>query len=315
LWGRRKKQKSVLAFCLFLLISADAQSCFPLDSLIKENTGKKIRYVQELEYSFSINNFLFINWHHDKNANQVTLLQDLKYKFSLSGDILVHFSGSFQHNLGLQSYFDSLTKFQTDDNSLDTRFDIRLHKNLNFSINSIMSSRFMNGYDYSVNDSGKIVKTLNSSFCTPLLWTFSGGFSVKWQDFGFLNLGLSTAKFTYIRDKSIFGKQKVNQFYRVPQGKDHIFEYGLSLQFLADKEFLKRIRWNCDLLVFKNYTSPVDVTLKNNFGFRINRFLKASIQTRIFYEEAVSRSIQLENLIIFGFYVCLPRPSGSGTSK
>jgi hypothetical protein len=305
LWGRKKKQKSVLVFCLFLVTYANAQSCFPLDSLIKKNPGKKIRYEQELEYSFSVNNFLFLNWHHDKNANQVTLLQDLKYKFSLSGDSLVHFSGSFQHNLGLQSYFDSLTKFQTDDNSLNTRFDIRLHKNLNFTINSILSSRFMNGYDYSVNDNGRIIKTLNSSFCTPLLWTFSGGFSVKWRDFGSLNLGLSTAKLTYIRDKSIFGKQKVNRFYGVPEGKDHIFEYGLSLQFLADKEFLKRIRWNCDLLVFKNYTSPVDVTLKNNFGIRINRFLKASIQTRVFYEETISRSIQVENLVTFGFYVHL----------
>jgi hypothetical protein len=109
LWGRKKKQKSVLVFCLFLATSANAQSCFFHDSSIKENFWKKIRYEQELEYSFSVSNFLFLNWHHDKNANQVILLQNLKYKFSLSGDSLVHFSGSFQHNLGLQSYFDSLT--------------------------------------------------------------------------------------------------------------------------------------------------------------------------------------------------------------
>jgi len=305
LCGRKKKQKSVLVFCLFLATAANAQSCFSLDSLIKENPGKKVKYEQELDYSFSFSNFLFLNWHHDKNANQSILLQNLKYKFSLSGDSLVRFSGSFLHNLGLQSYFDSLTKIQTDDNTLNTRFDIRIHKNLNFTINSILTSRFMNGYDYSVDDSGSIVKILNSSFCTPLLWTFSGGFSVKWQGFGSFNLGLSTAKLTYIRDKSIFEKQKVTKFYGVPEGKGHLFEYGLSLQFLADKEFFKRVRWNCDLLVFKNYTSPVDVTLKNNFGIRINRFLKASIQTRVFYEETVSRSIQLENLVIFGFYVHL----------
>jgi len=305
LWGRKKKQNSVLVFCLFLATAANAQSCFPLDSLIKENPGKKLRYEQELDYSLSFSSYLFLNWHHDKNANQLILLQNLKYKFSLPGDSLVRFSGSFMHNLGLQSYFDSLTKVQTDDNTLNTRFDIRIHKNLNFSINSTLTSRFMNGYDYSVDDSGRIVKILNSSFCTPLLWTFSGGFSIKWQSFGSFNLGVSTAKLTYILDKSIFGKQKVVKYYGVPEGKNHLFEYGLSLQFLADKEFFKRIRWNCDLLVFKNYTAPVDVTLKNNFGIRINRFLKASIQTRIFYEETVSRSIQLENLVTFGFYVHL----------
>ncbi len=292
-------------FCLFLATTANAQSCFPFDSLIKETPGEKVKYEQELDYSILVSSYLFSNWHHDKNANQLILLQNLKYKFSLQGDSLVRFYGSFVHNLGLLSYIDSLTKIQTDDNTLNTRFDIRIHKNLNFSINSILTSRFMNGYDYSIDDSGRIVKILNSSFFTPLLWTFSGGFSIKWQGFGSFNLGLSTAKLTYIRDKSIFGKQKVAKFYGVPEGKNHLFEYGLSLQFLADKEFFKRIRWNCDLLVFKNYTAPVDVTLKNNFGIRINRFLKASIQTRIYYEEMVSRSIQLENLVIFGFYVHL----------
>ena len=302
MWGRKKKQNSVLAFCLFLATSANAQSCFSLDSLLKEIPGKKFRYEQELGYSFSFSNFLFLNWHHDKNANQILLLQNLKYKFSFCDDSLVRFSGSFLHNLGLQSYFDSLTKIQTDDNTLNTRFDIRIHKNLNFSINSNLTSRFMNGYDYSVDDSGRIVKILNSSFCTPLLWTFSGGFSVRWQDFGSLNLGISTTKLTYIRDKSIFEKQKVTKYYGVPEGKDCLFEYGLSLQFLADKEFFKKLKWNCDLLVFKNYTSPVNVILKNNFGILLNRFLKASIQTRVFYEETVSRNIQLENLVTFGFY-------------
>jgi hypothetical protein len=305
LWGRKKKQNLGLVFCLFLATSATTQSCFPLDSLLKEIQGRKVKYEQELDYSVSVSSFLFFNWHHNKNANQAILLQNLKYKFSLSGDNRVGFSGSFLHNLGFQSYFDSLTKVQTDDNTLNTRFDIRIHKNLNFTINSILTSRLLNGYDFSADDSGRIVKILNSSFCTPLLWTFSGGLSVKWKDFGSLNLGVSTAKLTYIRDKSIFGKQKVSKYYGVPEGKDQNFEYGFSLQFLADMEFFKRIKWNCDLLVFKNYTAPVDITLKNNFGIRINRFLKASIQTRVFYEEMVSRSIQLENLVTFGFYVHL----------
>lgn len=290
---------------MFIATSADAQICFSLDSLLKEIPGKKAGCEQELEYSISFSNLLFLNWHHDKNANQVILLQGLKYRFSLTGCKEVRFSGSFLHNLGFQSYFDSLTKIQTDDNTLNTRFDILIHKNLNFTINSILASRFTNGYDYSVDDSGRIIKILNSSFCTPLLCTFSGGFTLKWQDFGSLNFGVSTAKLTYLRDKSIFSKQKVTKYYGVPEGKDHLFEYGLSLQFLADKEFFKRVRWNCDLLIFKDYTAPVDVTLKNNIGIRISRFLKVSIQTRVLYEETVCRSLQLENLVTFGFYVHL----------
>ena len=288
---------------MFFATIADAQSFFSPDSLLREIPGKKITCEQDLEYSPSFSNFLILNQHHDKNAHEINLLQNLKFRFSISGDSLVNFSLSFLHNLGFQIYFDSLTKIKTDDNTLNTRFDIRIYKNLNFSINSILTSRLTNGYDYSIDDSGRLVRILNSSFCTPLICIFSGGLSVRLRDFGSLSLGASTAKLTYVRDKSIFGKQNVSIYYGVPDGKDHLFQYGLSLQFLAEKEFLKkRIKWNCDLLAFKNYTSPVNFTLKNNVAIRISRFLNASIQTRVCYEETVSRNIQLENLVVFGFY-------------
>jgi hypothetical protein len=196
-------------------------------------------------------------------------------------------------------------KVHTDDNTLNTRFEIRIAKNLGFSITSNLVSQLLNGYDYSVTNSGALVRTMNSSFLTPLLWTFSGGLSLAWPAFGSLSLGLSSAKLTYIRDRSIFEKQKVSKFYGVEQGKNHLFEYGVSLQLLVDKNFLDRVRWNCDLLVFKNYNSPVDVTLKNDFSIRINNYLKLGIQTRVFYEEMVSRNIQLENVVTIGIFLHL----------
>jgi len=278
------------------------QATYSPDSL---PPGHSTRFRQELEYSVSFSNYLFLKWYHDKNANNVILLQKLNYKFSLSGDSLVTFSGSLAHNLGIQSFLDSITKVHTDDNTLNTCFEIRIVKNLGFSITSNLVSQLLNGYDYSVTNSGALVRTMNSSFLTPLLWTFSGGLSLAWPAFGSLSLGLSSAKLTYIRDRSIFEKQKVSKFYGVEQGKNHFFEYGLSLQLLVDKNFLDRVKWNCDLLVFKNYNSPVDVTLKNNFGIRINKYLKVGIQTRIFYEEMVSRSIQLENVVTIGAFLHL----------
>ena len=291
-----------MGVCLLISSATYSQiNCLP-DSLIP---GWRIKFKQELEYSISFSTYLYLNWHHEKNAGNVILLQKLNYQFSLSGDSLVKFSGSLVHDLGIQSYFDSITKVHTDDNTLNTRFEIRIVKNLSFSINSNLASQLLKGYDYPVNNSGTTVRTLNSSFFTPLLWTFSGGFSVTWPAFGSLSFGLSSAKLTYIRDRSIFEKQKVSKFYGVAGGKNHLFESGLSMQLLVDKNFCNRVKWNCDLLVFKNYNSPVDVTLKNNFGIRINNFLKAGIQTRILYEETISRSIQFENLVTFGVFVHL----------
>ena len=312
MWERKKKLHILLGLFLFLTTEANTQVLVWKDTkpqLLPDSLPgrflQKTKFKQELEYSFTFSNDLFMNWHHDRNASLVIFLQNMKYQFSLQGDTLIRFSGSFAHNLGFQSYFDSISRFQTDDNTLNTRFEVKLYRNLNFACNSNLTTRLTNGYDYSLSPGGSILRTLNSSFCTPLIWTFSGGFTVNWKNFGSLNLGLSSAKLTFIRDRSIFEKQGISTFYGVAQGKDHLLEYGLSLQFLADKEFFKQLRWNCDLLVFQNEHSAADVTLKNNFGVKINRFLKISILTRILYEEKVSRGIQMENLITIGVYVHL----------
>jgi hypothetical protein len=312
LWGRTKKRILLPGVFLLLATAANTQVLLWKDHRLPSQPdslfGKLIRKPkldQGLDYSFTFSNDLFLNWKHDGNVSQVVLLQYLKYHFSFSGDTLFSFSGYFTHNLGFQSYFDSISRFQTDDNTLNTRFEVRLYRNLNLACNSNLGTRFTNGYDYLPGTGGTILRTLNSSFCTPLIWTFSGGVTMNWKHFGSLNLGVSSAKLTFIRDKSIFRKQQVTMYYGVPEGKDHLLEYGLSLQFLADRDVFKQLHWNCDLLLFQNDHSPVDVTLKNNFGIRINRFLKASIATRILYEEKVCRRIQVENLVTLGFYVHL----------
>ena len=309
LWGRKKKGIILSGAFLLLIAGAETQTLIWKDDRLRVFADSlpglclpEVKFKQQLEYSFSFTTDLFMNWKHDGNVSQVVLLQNFNYKFSVSGDSTLHFSGSFTHDLGFQSYFDSISRFQPDDNTLNTRFEIRLCKNLNVTCNSSLNTRFMNAYDYVPGIGSTSRKTLNSSFCTPLILTFSGGFSMTWKKLGSLNLGVTSAKLTWIRDKSIFEKQQVTTYYGVPVGKDHLLEYGLSLQFLADKELSRRLHWNCDLLLFQNDHSPVDVTLKNNFGIRINHFLKASIATKILYEEKVCRSVQMENLVTLGFY-------------
>jgi hypothetical protein len=299
LWGRGKKREILTGIFLLFISLLHARANGSPDSVPQ---GKKVRFRNEFDYSFSLTGSLYYQWYHDHNSGNILLLQNGSYKFSISSDSVFKFSGTFTHNLGFQSYFDSITKVQTDDNTLFTMFGIRMNRHLCFTLTSNLATQLFNRYDYSPVAGGTLSRTLNSSFCTPLLGTFSGGLTLAWTSFGSLSLGISSGKFTYIRDKSIFGKQKTVQFYGVPEGKNHLFEYGLSLQLLVDKKFSGRVKWNCDLLVFKNYNAPVDVTLKNNFGFRINSFLKAGIQTRILYEEMVSRSIQFENLVTFGVY-------------
>jgi len=285
------------------------QDTIPLIHLNNLTEGKqnliKYRFFQEIDYSLAFSNFLFLNWQHEKNANNIAILQKLRYQTVVDNNQNFRIINLFIHNLGFQIFFDSITRFQTDDNTLDTRFEFKLVKYLTFNFNSNLSTRFFHGYDYQTDSLGSLVKILNSSFLTPLFWTFSLGLGWTWPGFGIAGLGISAAKMTFVRDKSVYTEQAVPIYYGVPRDKDLLFEYGLSVHLMVDKNFQNRVRWLCDILVFKNYNNPIDLTLKNLIDIRINKFLKTSIQTRLFYEEKVCKNFQMENMISLGFFLHL----------
>jgi hypothetical protein len=262
-------------------------------------------FSQDLEYWFTASDLLLINWQHGDDRTQVSLLQNLKYRSRFNNSRNFTISTSFVHLLGLQFFFDSLTCFQPDENTLDTRIDLRIRKNLTFNILANFSTRLFNSYQYSSGQSGKVIKTLNSSFLTPLLCTFSAGFGLIVPKLGRLNLGVSAAKLTVVSNKNIYEELGVTDFYGVPKNRNHAFEYGLSMQILLDKDVFKRVHWNCDVLIFKNYRKPVDLVMKSIIGIKITKYLRTSIQTRVFYEQEMSKSIQFENLVSLGLYFCL----------
>ena len=261
----------------------------------------KYRFRQEAEYSLTFSGALFVNWQHEKSASHLALDQKFRYQSVLEDSHRFRIVNLYTHGLGLQLFFDSLSRFNIDENSLDTRIELRLPGSISIHFSSILSTRFFNGYDYRTDSLGGLVRTLNSSFLTPLLGTFSLGAGWNWPGFGTIRLGISSAKITYVRDRRIYDAQAVDMFYGVAKGKKCLFEYGLSLQVAVDKNFRNKVRWMCDLLLFKNKDKPVDLSLKNLIDIRINRFLKTSIQTRLFYEELLSRNLQLENIVSLGF--------------
>jgi hypothetical protein len=265
----------------------------------------KYRFSQDIEYSFTFSNVLFLNWQRGNGNNQVALLQHLKYHSLIDNTRSISINTSFDHTLGMQFFFDSISRFQPDDNTLDNRLEITLHKNLKILIQSNLTTRLFNAYNYSTGQTGNLTRTISSSFFTPLLWTFSAGFGWVVPRLGMFSMGLSAAKLTLIRNRAVYEESGVSEFYGVPRDKGLLFEYGLSLHLVVDKNFLNRIQWNCDVLVFKNYKKPIDLVMRNLVGIRINKFVKASIQTRLFYEEETSKNIQVENLISVGFYFLL----------
>jgi hypothetical protein len=275
------------------------------DSLNHPDNTSRLRFTGELEYSLTFSNLLLVNWMHENDADHIMGLQNLKYRTLVENSHGFSISNLFIHNLGIQSYFDSITKVYMDDNTLTTKIAFRIKKQYSFDFSSNLTTQCLQGFDYTVNDSGKQVLLLNSAFLTPLTWTFSLGAGITWKEFGSLTLGLTGGKLTYVRQTRIFKIRHIHEFWGVKEGKNPYLEYGLSLQFLVNKNFLKRVHWDCDLLLFKNYNCPIDLNVKNMIGIRINKFFKTSIHTRLFYEEKVSKNLQLENLVSIGFYLHL----------
>ena len=154
-----------MLFCCLLRINGYSQGLSIKEILARYllrnsfNIGsvpEKIRFTDELDYTMTANGFVLANWLHDNKVNQVNVYQNLKYQYLLQNSRTFRLSGTFIHNLGLQYYFDSIIKVNIDDNTLTTRLDIKIDGRLSFTINSNISSRLMNGFDYVNTDSGRL---------------------------------------------------------------------------------------------------------------------------------------------------------------
>ncbi len=259
------------------------------------------KYIQQLEYSLSLSDFVQVNRPNTENSNQFSLLHNLKIQSVLERQEGITFSNQFNHTLGIQIIFDSITRFHCDENTVDTRLDLKIHRNFSSSLTSLLTTRFFNDYRYHVNDSGMLLKTLQSGFLTPLVWTLSAGFCWNWKGIINLNFGLSSARLTYVRDKRVYVEQETEIYRGVRKEKSTLFEYGFSLRLLIEKSFKEKIFWKCEVQLFKNTEKPIDVSVKSNLDIKLIRFVNTNIQTRLFFEPTQNRHLQIENMISFGF--------------
>jgi hypothetical protein len=244
-----------------------------------------------------------MNWQQEDNPGQLSLNQHLNFRSKLTNERKLLISGAFIHDLGVQYFFDSIARFYPDGNTLDIKMEVKSGRRLSIFISSRFATRLFNGYDIESDQSGGNQRILNSSFMTPLVCNFAAGLSLNNKWMGSLNMGITGAKLTYIRNKEIYSSLNVDEFFGVAKGKNFKFEYGLSLQILIDRDIFKSVHWNCDLMVFKNFNKPVELSLKNQIGVRISRFIKGMVQTRLQYNDEVSLHLQLENTVTAGFFI------------
>lgn len=273
------------------------------DSLSSLRQKTRFGVSQNLDYSLAASLELLLNWKQGEPGDRLDLLQHLRYQVTVTNERSFRLFNQLDHHLGFRYCFDSVSGIREDDNTLDTRLDWNLTPLVALSLNSSLNTRLLKGFDWQTDSTGATVRVMNSSFLTPLVWSFSLGISRIFRKAGILTLEFSSARLTYLRDRSVFGIRKVHEFFGVPEGKSCNFEYGLGLRLLIATRIFARIDWNSDIRVFKDWKCPIDLTVNNEFAMRLWKYLKIAMRTRIFYEKEVSKHLQLENLVSFGFYI------------
>jgi len=270
--------------------------------LILEKLFPCFRMNESLEYSIRVSSLFYSNWEGGENNNFAALLHELRFKNVTEIKNRWKISGEFIHALGFQYFFDSIHRFHIDENIIRCMIERKLP--LHFFVNCSVecTSRLFNDYLYHLNDSNQIIRVRNTSFLTPLVCIIHSGLGWKHTGWGSINLGISGAKLTYIRDQQVFDAQGIDEFYGVPAGNKHRFEYGIVIQVLLSRPLLKIIQWDFDLKLFRNFNAPWDVTLQNLIDIRLNRFLKLTFKTKVIYEEDLSRRLQMQHLLSAGFY-------------
>jgi hypothetical protein len=278
---------------------------FPLMINAGCNDRGLFRYTfrKNLDYSLTGSLMSFINGPGPADKGQFILQQGLRYSWIIEYRENLTFSNSYSHRLGIQWYFDSISRICPDENIFRTRLEYRLKRWAALSLDSELNTRLLNNWELVRCDSNRTCRILTSSFLTPLVWNLAGGFSFRVPQTGSVMLGLTGGRLTLLRDTSVFTGQEVDIYYGVKRGTNHLVEYGISLRFQADRTFWKVLKWNCDLLIFKGYDSPADLNLKNIFEIRLASFIVISVQTRLLYEEDISRKLRVENMLSAGFTV------------
>jgi hypothetical protein len=284
----------------------DTIRLFPLQGFCGHDSGfVRLRLDHSLDYALTCSNLWFSNWKQGDNTGTINLFQNVTYRTRIACRTRLAVSTMLTHDLGLRYLFDSIADFEPDNTILDTRIDLRLNKLLTFSFVSNISSRLFNAYGYESDSNGAPVKRLKSAFLTPLTVTFSAGFGLKYDPRSTVTLGISAARFTLVRNRSVYCSGRLLSYHGVPVTKTHLIEYGLSMHFMADRLVMKHVKWNCDLLVFKNFNKPADFSFRNQFAVAIGKYLKVTIRSRLLYNQEVSLQLQMENMVAFGLMLQL----------
>lgn len=153
-------------------------------------------------------------------------------------------------------------------------------------IASLESQKF-NKYKSSLDSNGQIKKLKESAFLSPGILRLQTGVTFKMNDQNEVDLGLASAKITWIRLKSLYNNLNTEEIEGVQRGLPFHFEGGLSMQSSFASSANKKIVWEQTCRIFYPIQKELNAEMEmlNKLSVDLNDGLKTSLISRYSYNE------------------------------
>lgn len=176
-----------------------------------------------------------------------------------------------------------------------SKYGYQFSKNWYYSAMVSFRSQFANGYQYP-DDS-----TIVSHFLAPAYILGSIGLNFKPSSYFSVFMSPVTSRFVVVNDQRLadlgsYGVDSATYVYHdstrtlISRGRRVEYEFGPSLSLQFNKEIMKNVNWSSRLDLYANYLhnpQNVDVNWSSLFSLKVNRFISASLDTELIYDDDV----------------------------
>lgn len=187
------------------------------------------------------------------------------------------------------------TRKSDDKLNFYSKYGYQFSKNWYYSAMVSFRSQFANGYQYP-DDS-----TIVSHFLAPAYLLGSIGLNFKPANYFSVFMSAVTSRFVVVNDTRLadlgsYGVDSATYYYHdstrtmIHHGKKVQYEFGPSLSMQFHKEILKNVTWTSRLDLYSNYLhnpKNVDVNWSSLFVLKVNKFISASLDTELIYDDDV----------------------------
>jgi hypothetical protein len=266
----------------------------------------KISNQKEMAYRFSISELSQWKNRYSQLLHTLSGTQDLDYSSLWQSEHLT-VRLKIISELGYVYLWDSLLVKQKDEQTVRYDVSVAIRNNWQVSLNSTANTPLYRMVVSLPADSTGRKRWLSGDFLTPLKAVLSLGIRCDIAALGNIQLGLSSLKVTYVRNRRVFDAPGIATFHGIEPGHSWLWVYGLSSTVDFRKEISPHLSWELYLLAFLPKDDPVNLNLKNLFLVKAGQVLKASIKTNIVYDRTNPVEFQMENLITIGFQLHAPK--------